>query len=286
LNPRTLAVHVADANTFSRGLLGEILRNLGVSNISSARSAEMAASSVRERPVDLILLSWDEHDPLDPLAFVRTLRSADEDRIRRLPVVLVTGSLTRQLVLAGRDAGVDEFLTKPISPAALRQRLEMVIETPRPFIESSVYVGPCRRRKNPADYHGAKRRSGESARPALIDQDELARETPMRLLLTGLRTACTGLDPRNPAAVAAATAQLQSAKALAIAQKDRALHAGLAAFDAHITAAATLGHVDAAALASMLAALEQLAALPQDFTEARESVAASLGRAIQKKQVA
>src|SRR6185295_20130997 len=111
------------------------------------------------------------------LSFVRALRRVGDDRIRRLPVVFITSGLTRQTVINGRDAGVDEFLAKPISPVALRQRLEMVIETPRPFIDCSVYLGPCRRRKNPADYYGARRRAGDRGddRPApMVDQDEAA----------------------------------------------------------------------------------------------------------------
>ena len=44
LKPRTLQVLVADSNAFSRGLIGEILRSLNVTNISSARSEEMAAN--------------------------------------------------------------------------------------------------------------------------------------------------------------------------------------------------------------------------------------------------
>ena len=36
LKPRTLSVLVADANNFSRGLIGEILRSLNVSNIDAS----------------------------------------------------------------------------------------------------------------------------------------------------------------------------------------------------------------------------------------------------------
>src|SRR5690242_5265954 len=160
LKPRTLSVLVADANNFSRGLIGEILRSLNMANISAARTEEMALNFLVDREIDVILLSWEEGDALDGLAFVRALRKMGDDRLRRLPVIFITSGLTRQTVINGRDAGVDEFLAKPISPVALRQRLEMVIETPRPFIDCSVYLGPCRRRKNPADYYGARRRAG------------------------------------------------------------------------------------------------------------------------------
>jgi CheY-like chemotaxis protein len=287
LKPRALNVLVADANGFSRGLIGEILRNLGVANIASARSVELAMRALVERSVDVILLSWDDGDALDALGFVRAVRKLDDNRIRRLPIVLITSGLTRQLVISGRDAGVDEFLNKPISPVALRQRLEMVVETPRPFIDSSIFLGPCRRRKNPADYHGARRRAGERAASApMIDQDELARETPIRLALTDLRQACADLRAGQPEALAATLSRLKAAKDLTAAEADHALHAGLASFEAYIGVAVPLGQVDETVINTAINAIEQLAALPPNFADARDSVAIALGKVIQKKLAA
>jgi response regulator RpfG family c-di-GMP phosphodiesterase len=289
LKPRTLHVLVADANNFSRGLIGEILRSLNVANFSSARTDEMAKSFLVDRPIDVLLVSWEEGDSFDALKFVREMRRMEDDRIRRLPVVLVTSGLTRQLVISGRDAGVDEFLAKPISPLAMKQRLEMVVETPRPFVDCAVYLGPCRRRKNPADYYGAKRRAGERSadRPSThVDQDEVAAQTPIRLALSALRQTCIQLRASRPEAMATAVEQINAAKAIAIEAKDHALHSGLAAFEAYVSVATPLGQLEEPVLNTALGALEQLAALPQSYAEARDSVAIALGKAIQKKLAA
>ena len=288
LKPRTLSVLVADSNNFSRGLIGEILRSLSVTNISSARSEEMAGNFLAERPIDVVLLSWEEGDSLEGLNFVRKLRVLEDDRLRRLPVVLITAGLTRQMVISGRDAGVDEFLAKPISPMAMRQRLEMVVETPRPFIDCNVFLGPCRRRKNPADYYGAKRRAGErvAERPAMVDQDEVAAQTPIRLVLSQLRQTCSHLRASRPEALATAVEQLRMAKEIAIEGKDHALHAGLASFESYVGIATPLGQLEEPVIVTALTALEQLAALPQNYAEARDSVAIALGKAIQKKLAA
>jgi CheY-like chemotaxis protein len=288
MKPRTLSVLAIDANNFSRGLISEILRSLSVSNISSARNEEMANNFLLDRPIDVILLSWEESDAIDGLKFVRSLRRLEDERMRRLPVILVTAGLTRQMVINGRDAGVDEFLAKPISPLALRQRLEMVVETPRPFVDCSVYLGPCRRRKNPADYYGAKRRSGERTTTAapMIDQDEVAAQTPIRLALTALRQTCSLLRASRPEALATAMDQVRTAKEIAIAQNDHALHSGLAAFEAYIGVATPLGQLEEPVINTALGALEQLAALPLGYADARDSVAIALGKAIQKKLAA
>ena len=285
LKPRSINVLVVDANSFSRGLIGEILHNLNVTNISSARDADIAHSYLIDRPIDVVLVAWEESDPFNGLDFIRAIRRLDDHRMRRLPVVLVTADLTRQLVIAGRDAGADEFLAKPISPAALQQRLQMVIETPRPFVDSSVFLGPCRRRKNPADYYGARRRAGERSaeRPALVDQDEVARDMPIRRSLTRLREICAASRPDT---LNAMLEEMKTARSIAVDQNDHALHAGLASFESYVVVATPLGQVDQAAVDTALTALEQLAALPPTFADARDSVAIALDKAIQKKLAA
>jgi CheY-like chemotaxis protein len=289
LKPRTLSVLIADSNNFSRGLIGEIMRGLNVTNISSARNDEMAYTFLIDRPIDFVLVSWEEGDAFDGLSFVRVLRRTEDDRIRRLPVVLITAGLTRQMLLKGRDAGVDEFLAKPISPLAMRQRLEMIIETPRPFVDCSVYLGPCRRRKNPADYYGAKRRAGERAggrATPLVDHDATAAKTPIRLALSALRQTCALLRASRPEAIETAVAQIKTAKDLSIGQQDHALHSGLAAFEAYVSVATPLGQLDDNVVNTALNALEQLAVLPQSYADARDRVAIALGKAIQKKLAA
>jgi CheY-like chemotaxis protein len=279
-----LSVLVADAHSMGRELIVEILRHLTIANIPSVRNAEAAFSTLNEVPVDLILLSWDRNDPFDALAFARDLRKLEDERLRRLPVILLTGRLTREQVISGRDAGMDEFLTKPVSPVALRQRLEMVIETPRPFIDSSIFLGPCRRRKNPADYYGEKRRQLD--RPIMIDQDEVARRSPIRQALTEIRETCAGLKAGHSPQLAKALSQINAAKALAGDQDDQALKAGLASFESYVGIAAPLGQADEPVISAALSALEQLAALPPAFADARETVSLALGQIIQKKNAA
>lgn len=285
LKPRTLSILIVDTQNFSRGLVAEILRNLNITNVHSARSAEIASALLLERPVDIVLLSTEEAASAELLGFARELRRHDDDRLRRLPVILITNGLTRQLVIAGRDAGVDEFLAKPISPAAMLQRLQMVVETPRPFIDCSVYLGPCRRRKNPADYYGARRRAGERGpeRKAVVDEDEVAQQTPIRLALAQLRQTCQQLRASRPEALAAAMIEFRRAKDIAVEKKDHALHSGLAAFEAYVGVTTPLGQLDQTIVATAITALEQLAALPTTYVEARDSVAIALGKAIQRK---
>jgi hypothetical protein len=120
----------------------------------------------------------------------------------------------------------------------------------------------------------------------MVDQDEVAAQMPMRVALSGLRQTCGMLLSGRTEMLTTALEQIKSAKNLALEQKDNALISGLAAFEAYVAVAAPARQLDDFVVTTALGALEQLAALPLNYAEARDSVARALGKAIQKKLAA
>jgi DNA-binding response OmpR family regulator len=80
-----------------------------------------------------------------------------------VPIIMMTGHTERTRVTAARDAGITEFLAKPISAKGLYQRVYSVVAQPRPFIKTATYFGPERRRTSNAKYAGPERRRGGAA---------------------------------------------------------------------------------------------------------------------------
>ena len=78
-------------------------------------------------------------------------------------LVMLTGHTSLERVHQARDAGVNEFLAKPVSSKTILSRLVSVIEHPRPFVRTRSYFGPCRRRRRDDEYHGPERRSGQTS---------------------------------------------------------------------------------------------------------------------------
>jgi FixJ family two-component response regulator len=75
-----------------------------------------------------------------------------------LPIIMLTGHAERSAVETARDAGVNEFLTKPVSAEKLYSKIHTLIETPRVFVRSGDYFGPDRRRRQNPKYKGPERR--------------------------------------------------------------------------------------------------------------------------------
>jgi two-component system chemotaxis response regulator CheY len=77
-----------------------------------------------------------------------------------VPIIMLTGHSEKQRVVSARDAGVTEFLVKPISAKSLYDRIVNVVVNPRPFIKTNAYFGPDRRRNVNPNYVGTERRKG------------------------------------------------------------------------------------------------------------------------------
>jgi DNA-binding response OmpR family regulator len=74
---------------------------------------------------------------------------------------MLTGHSERHRVEAARDAGVTEFLAKPITAVNLLTRITEIVERPRAFVRCDSYFGPDRRRRTFEDYAGPWRRADD-----------------------------------------------------------------------------------------------------------------------------
>jgi CheY-like chemotaxis protein len=155
-----LNVLVIDDNQHMRTLVSAVLQAFGIKAIFEAESAEAGWAILNVNPCDIIFCDW-VMNGMTGLEFTEKVRSAPNTANPFVPIVMLTGHTSIERVNAARDAGVNEFLAKPVSSKAILNRLVAVIEHPRPFVRTKVYFGPCRRRRKEADYHGPERRVSE-----------------------------------------------------------------------------------------------------------------------------
>src|SRR5262245_9338460 len=118
--PRILVV---DDNETNRDIIATRLRAHGYETLQAA-DGEQALAAVSEHRPDLVLLDWMMPN-LDGIEACRRLKSDSSSEF--LPVILVTARADSKDVVAGLDAGADEYLTKPIDQAALVARVRSVL---------------------------------------------------------------------------------------------------------------------------------------------------------------
>jgi CheY-like chemotaxis protein len=156
-----LKILVVDDNPHMRKLVVTILQALGTSQIFEATDGEQAWKLLKDANPDVLITDW-MMEPLNGLELTRQLRTSAQSPNPFIPVIMLTGNTHIDHVRQARDAGVNEFLAKPVSVKAILTRLLAVIEHPRPYVRTKVYFGPCRRRRGHAVYRGPERRSSES----------------------------------------------------------------------------------------------------------------------------
>jgi CheY-like chemotaxis protein len=149
---------IVEDNGHMRTLLRTLLNSAGLKDISEAAHGDAALEILRERKNDLVLTDM-AMKPMDGLEFTRQVRNSEHSPNPFVPIIMITGHTERHRVEAARDAGVTEFLAKPITAAHLFSRIALIVERPRAFVRCDSYFGPDRRRRQIEDYAGPWRRA-------------------------------------------------------------------------------------------------------------------------------
>lgn len=157
----SIGVLVVDDNRFMRTIVFNTLQGLGVKRIEQANGVDDALERLREGSYDLVISDWDmgEKSGID---LIKTMRASKLTRM--IPIVMLTANTTRKTVFSARDAGMTEFLAKPISAQSLYSRIVEVIERPRQYVKTKTYFGPDRRRRSDPNFKGPERRKAAGAK--------------------------------------------------------------------------------------------------------------------------
>jgi two-component system, chemotaxis family, chemotaxis protein CheY len=98
--------------------------------------------------------------PMNGIEMVRNIRAGVDGINSFIPVIMVSGYSDIVHIMEARDAGINEFLAKPVSAKLIYLRICSVIESPRSFVNSEEFFGPDRRRR-PVDIDGDERRDDD-----------------------------------------------------------------------------------------------------------------------------
>ncbi len=136
-------VLIIDDSRYARSFLKSALYSFGVRNAAEAGDAAGGLEVLREQKIDLVLVDHDM-EPMDGVAFTRLVRGGEVACID-VPIVMVSGMAEMEKVIEARNAGINEFLVKPVSADSLYRRVRNALVNPRPFVRGEAYTGPCRR---------------------------------------------------------------------------------------------------------------------------------------------
>lgn len=281
LDLSALSILVADDQPFFRVLLTEVLRNLSVRELSIASDGAEAFEAYQMIRPDVVVTDWMMPE-MDGLELTRKIREMPDERMRAVPIILVTANNRKAQIEEARGAGVDEFILKPVSIKAVCDRLREVIERPRPFVDSSAYKGPCRRRRADPNFAGPFRRLDDPMEVQTDDEVDETLRSVMVMAATRINVLMRGLSAGKLANLRPIRMAVNEIKSIAE-----------EVYDVHVakTGALLLRYIDSVGaservrpdvIQTHLSALDVLMRTPLDQVKVRDDVVAGLERVVKK----
>jgi len=168
-----LSILIVDDQPLMRKILCNVLGEFGVRDIAEAANGIDAADKLKQMSPDVIFTD-NMMRPMGGAEFVRRVRFGEYDVDPCVAVVMVSAETGYTAITKARDAGINEFLAKPVSAKFVYDRLAAIICRPRPFVRADSYFGPERRRRKlepfferrqrPFEYNPKNRFRGERER--------------------------------------------------------------------------------------------------------------------------
>lgn len=139
-----IKIVIVDDEPYMRKVVRTMLMGIGVREVHEAADGPEGLELIRTVAPDVVIVDW-QMPGLDGGSFVRIVRSPETFPYPNVPIIMLTGHSERSRVIEAIKIGVNEFLLKPVSSKALRDRLIAVLANPRRTAQTDNYYGPLPR---------------------------------------------------------------------------------------------------------------------------------------------
>jgi len=279
-----LRILVADGSAFQRRLTTEMLRAGGRVQIDYAENIGQCLMALSYCQPDVLIADWDI-DEGSGLTLVKRIRAGEAGAaFRKLAIIMVAPRNTANDIQRARNVGIDEFVLRPFSTQTILKRIAEVRANRRDFVESTRYVGPCRRRRATADaYDGPRRRLFDSNDKNADAPDVQIRKGLARMYCERIGVLLRALTPGDAVAVRDLCLTCGQLSALAGDMKDRLLMSACSSLFSYIKGVGAEAPLNTGVVQAHLDSIVQLAELPNHQVEIRQTVTQQLTVMVTKK---
>jgi CheY-like chemotaxis protein len=144
LNLKNVVALLADRDTFTRGLVAQMLRGFGVETVLLANDGTEAKSLLQRNTPDICFFEGALPD-MAVEELTGWIRRQKDSPLRFVPIVVLSGYSQLRMISKARDGGTNIVVRKPVSPQTLFDRILWVGKSTRAFLDAGSYVGPDRR---------------------------------------------------------------------------------------------------------------------------------------------
>lgn len=114
---------VDDYKTMLR-IVGNLLKQLGFSNVDEATDGSMALEKFKNKTYGLIISDWNM-EPMSGLDLLKQVRTSPSNS--NIPFIMVTAESKTENVIAAKQAGVSNYIVKPFNAETLKAKMVTVL---------------------------------------------------------------------------------------------------------------------------------------------------------------
>ncbi len=122
---KNIKILAVDDLPVMRKIFTHLANQIGLQKIDTVASAPEALEKLRENKYDVILCDWKmpEMDGIDLLNAMR-----QEPELQKIPFIMVTSEGSEEKVKQAIEAGVDNYIVKPMTAKILEDKLSMTFQ--------------------------------------------------------------------------------------------------------------------------------------------------------------
>lgn len=119
-----IPVLVVDDYTTMRRIIRNLLEQIGFHDIDDAEDGTAALVKLRGRSFGLVISDWNMA-PMSGLELLKAVRA--DASLKGLPFIMVTAEGKPENVLAAKQAGVNQYISKPFTVDILSKKIDSVL---------------------------------------------------------------------------------------------------------------------------------------------------------------
>lgn len=122
---KNMKILIVDDFSTMRRIIKNLLRDLGFTNTSEADDGQTALPMLKNGDFDFLVTDWN----MPGMTGIELLKHVREDeRLKDLPVLMVTAEAKRDQIVAAAQAGVNGYVVKPFTAAVLKEKIDKIFE--------------------------------------------------------------------------------------------------------------------------------------------------------------
>lgn len=114
---------VDDYKTMLR-IIRNLLKQIEFNNVEEASDGTEALAKLRSGQFGLVISDWNMQ-PMTGLELLQEVRA--DARLKQIPFIMITAESKAENVVAAKQAGVSNYIVKPLNAETLKEKIEKVL---------------------------------------------------------------------------------------------------------------------------------------------------------------